>query len=41
MPEKQGFFVSGGRSAWLLLGAVILVAIASAMLFSSTVNARY
>ena len=41
MPERQGFFVSGGRSAWLLLGAVILVAIASAMLFSSTVNARY
>ena len=41
MPEKQGFFVSGGRSAWLLLGAVILVAIASAVLFSSTVNARY
>ena len=41
MPEKQGFFVSGGRSAWLLLGAVILVAVASALLFSSTVNARY
>jgi hypothetical protein len=41
MPERQGFFVSGGRSAWLLLGAVILVAVASALLFSSTVNARY
>ena len=41
MPEKRGFFVSGGRAAWLLLGAVILVAVASVLLFSSTVSARY
>ena len=41
MPQKQGFFVSGGRSAWLLLGAAILVAVASVLLFSSTVSARY
>jgi len=41
MPEKRGFFVSGGRSAWLLMAAVVLVAVASVLLFSSTVNARY
>ena len=41
MAEKRGFFVSGGRSAWLLLGAVVAVAVASVLLFSSTVNARY
>jgi L,D-transpeptidase-like protein len=36
-----GFFVSGGRAAWLLIGAVILVAAGSLWLFSATVNARY
>jgi hypothetical protein len=41
MGEKGGFFVSGGRAAWLLIGAVVLVAGASALLLSSTVNARY
>jgi hypothetical protein len=41
MAEKRGFFVSGGRAAWILIGAVVLVGAASAVLFSSTVNARY
>jgi lipoprotein-anchoring transpeptidase ErfK/SrfK len=41
MAEKRGFFVSGGRAAWILIGAVVLVGGASALLFSSTVNARY
>jgi hypothetical protein len=41
MAKERGFFVSGGRSAWLLLGTVIGVAVASVLLFSSTVNARY
>ena len=41
MAKERGFFVSGGRSAWLLLGTVIAVAVASVLLFSSTVNARY
>jgi len=36
-----GFFVSGGRAAWSLIGAVVIVAGASVLLFSSTVNARY
>lgn len=41
MSSKNGFFVSGGRAAWGLLGAVVLVAAGSVLLFSSTVNARY
>jgi L,D-transpeptidase catalytic domain len=41
MAGKGGFFVSGGRAAWSLIGAVIVVAVASALLFSSTVDARY
>lgn len=41
MSEKRGFFVSGGRSAWALLGTVVVVAGASVLLFSSTVSARY
>jgi lipoprotein-anchoring transpeptidase ErfK/SrfK len=41
MTGKRGFFVSGGRAAWGLIGAVIVVAAASVFLFSSTVNARY
>ena len=41
MTAKGGFFVSGGRAAWSLIGAVIFVAVASVLLFSSTVNARY
>ena len=39
--KGAGFFVSGGRSAWILIGAVVAVAGASAFLLSSTVNARY
>ena len=41
MAEQRGFFVSGGRAAWILIGAVVLVGGASALLFSSTVSARY
>jgi lipoprotein-anchoring transpeptidase ErfK/SrfK len=41
MAEQRGFFVSGGRAAWILIGAVVIVGGASALLFSSTVNARY
>ena len=41
MSEKRGFFVTGGRAAWGLLGAVVFVAAASVLLFSSTVSARY
>ena len=41
MGRKGGFFVSGGRAAWSLIGSVVAVAGASAWLFSSTVNARY
>lgn len=41
MGSKGGFFVSGGRAAWSLIGSVVAVAGASAWLFSSTVNARY
>jgi len=39
--KGMGFFVSGGRAAWGLIGAVVAVAAASVMLLSSTVNARY
>jgi len=39
--KDGGFFVSGGRAAWTLIASVVLVAAASAWLFSSTVNARY
>jgi L,D-transpeptidase catalytic domain len=39
--KDGGFFVSGGRSAWILIGVVVAVAAGSAWLFSSTVNARY
>lgn len=41
MTGKRGFFVSGGRSAWVLIGTVVIVTAASLLLFSSTVNARY
>ena len=41
MTSKPGFFVRGGRAAWVLIGAVVTVAAASALLFASTVNARY
>jgi len=41
MSAKRGFFVSGGRSAWWLIGLVVVVAGASVLLFSSTVSARY
>jgi L,D-transpeptidase-like protein len=33
--------VSGGRAAWILIGSVVVVAAGSALLFASTVNARY
>jgi hypothetical protein len=41
MTDRGGFFVSGGRAAWALIGAVVAVGGASAFLLSSTVNARY
>jgi lipoprotein-anchoring transpeptidase ErfK/SrfK len=41
MAEKRGFFISGGRAAWVLVGAVVVVAAASLLLFRSTVGARY
>jgi len=41
MSGQRGFFVSGGRAAWGLIGVVVLVAASSALLFASTVNARY
>ena len=41
MAEKRGFFISGGRAAWTLIGAVVMVAAASVALFASTVRARY
>ena len=39
--KHGGFFVSGGRAAWILIGSVVVVAAGSALLFASTVNARY
>ena len=41
MGEQRGFFVSGGRAAWALIGAVVIVGACSAVLFQSTVSARY
>lgn len=41
MAGQRGFFVSGGRIAWALIGVVVLVAASSALLFASTVSARY
>lgn len=41
MSEQRGFFASGGRAAWGLVGSVIAVTIASALVFQSTVSARY
>lgn len=41
MSEQRGFFASGGRVAWGLVGSVIAVTIASALVFQSTVSARY
>jgi lipoprotein-anchoring transpeptidase ErfK/SrfK len=41
MAEKRGFFMSGGRAAWGLITAVVVVAGASVALFASTVRARY
>jgi lipoprotein-anchoring transpeptidase ErfK/SrfK len=41
MSKQRGFFVSGGRAAWGLSGAVVLVAACSTWLLASTVNARY
>jgi len=39
--KGAGFFVSGGRAAWILIAAVVVVAAASVLLLSTTVNARY
>ena len=33
--------MSGGRAAWMLIGAVLVVTVGSGLLFESTVNARY
>ncbi|HEX6053524.1 MAG TPA: L,D-transpeptidase [Gemmatimonadaceae bacterium] len=41
MSQRPGFFASGGRAAWTLVGSVIAVTIASALLFQSAVSARY
>jgi lipoprotein-anchoring transpeptidase ErfK/SrfK len=41
MTKQRGFFLSGGRVAWGLIGAVVLVAACSTWLLASTVNARY
>ena len=41
MTKTRGFFLSGGRVAWGLIGAVVLVAACSTWLLASTVNARY
>lgn len=41
MSKQRGFFVSGGRVAWGLIGAVVLVGACSTWLLASTVNARY
>ena len=41
MSKQRGFFVSGGKVAWGLIGAVVLVAACSTWLLASTVNARY
>jgi len=41
MSQDRGFFVSGGRAAWALIGGVVIVAAASVLLFQSTVSARY
>ncbi|HUQ83360.1 MAG TPA: L,D-transpeptidase [Gemmatimonadaceae bacterium] len=41
MSVKRGFFVSGGRAAWGLIAAVVVVAGASVALFASTARARY
>lgn len=41
MSRERGFFVSGGRAAWALIGGVVIVAAGSALLFQSTVSARY
>ena len=37
----KGFFLRGGRTAWGLIGSVVVVAAASVLLFASTVSARY
>ena len=39
--KGAGFFVSGGRAAWILIAALVVVAAASVLLLSTTVNARY
>src|SRR5688500_13423395 len=41
MTAHRGFFVSGGRSAWVLIATAVVVAAVSLLLFSSTVSARY
>src|ERR1043165_948587 len=39
--KGAGFFVSGGRAAWILIAALVVVAAASVLLLSTTVSARY
>jgi len=41
MSRERGFFFSGGRAAWALIGGVVIVTAGSALLFQSTVSARY
>lgn len=41
MSDQRGFFASGGRAAWGLVGAVIVVTVASGLLVRATVSARY
>ena len=41
MRDRHGFFASGGRAAWVLVGGVIAITAASALVFTATVNARY
>jgi hypothetical protein len=41
MSEQRGFFATGGRAAWVLVGVVTVVTTASVLLFRSTVSARY
>jgi hypothetical protein len=41
MRDRRGFFASGGRAAWGLMGIVIVVTVASVLLIQSTASARY
>ena len=41
MSDRRGFFASGGRAAWGLMGTVVVVTVASVLLIQSTASARY